>query len=88
MQLGRPLALDTPIPPDLPSSTYALFGPDWTLDIPEAYGVRDRNDDESLDRVEKAFEGYIKRVEERSGRTRKGKVEGEGEGAGVAGAQT
>ncbi|KPV75004.1 uncharacterized protein RHOBADRAFT_53914 [Rhodotorula graminis WP1] len=55
--LGRPLPLDTPIPPDLPSSTYELFGPDWTLDVPEAYGVRDRNGDESLGRVESAFEG-------------------------------
>lgn len=67
-QLGRPLPLDTPIPPDLPESTYGLFGPDWTLDVPEGYGVRDRNTDETLGRVERAFEGYAERVGERWGR--------------------
>ncbi|GAA5897949.1 hypothetical protein JCM8208_003199 [Rhodotorula glutinis] len=82
--LGRPLPLDTPIPPDLPSSTYALFGPDWTLDVPEAYGVRDRNDDETLGRVERAFEGYAERVGERWGRPRARKVEGGGEGEAAA----
>ncbi|GAA5833245.1 hypothetical protein JCM9279_001466 [Rhodotorula babjevae] len=85
--LGRPLALDTPIPPDLPSSTYALFGPDWTLDIPEAYGVRDRNDDETLGRVEKAFEGYAVRVGERWGRATTEKVEAGSEEAGEGRAQ-
>ncbi|GAA5821558.1 hypothetical protein JCM3770_006823 [Rhodotorula araucariae] len=73
--LARPLALDTPIPPDLPSSMYARFGPDWTLDVPELYGVRDRNTDETLRRVEGAFRGYEGHVRERW--VGKGKVKSE-----------
>ncbi|BGP48643.1 hypothetical protein JCM10450v2_004519 [Rhodotorula kratochvilovae] len=73
--LARPLPLDTPIPPDLPSAAYAAFGPDWTLDVPSLYGVRDRNTEATLGRVERAFEGYEGKVRER--------WEGKGKGKGT-----
>ncbi|BGP16681.1 hypothetical protein JCM10213_000402 [Rhodosporidiobolus nylandii] len=57
--LSRPLSLSTPIPASLSSAQYALFAPDFTLDVPASFGMRDRNTEETLARVESAFGEYV-----------------------------
>ncbi|GAA5878232.1 hypothetical protein JCM1840_004043 [Sporobolomyces johnsonii] len=64
--LDRPLPLSSPIPPDgLSTFQYASFAPSFTLDVPAIDGVRDRNTDETLEKVEKAFEEYAGRLREK-----------------------
>ncbi|GAA5984140.1 hypothetical protein JCM10908_006065 [Rhodotorula pacifica] len=59
--LGRPLDLDAPIPADLPTTTYEEFAPSFTLDVPAGH-ISDRNTEETLSRVEAAFETYAARL--------------------------
>ncbi|EMS20778.1 hypothetical protein NBRC10512_007630 [Rhodotorula toruloides] len=62
--LGRPLPLDSPIPSDLDPEQYAHFAPDFALDVPEG-NMRDQNTEETLAKVEKAFEEYAGVLHER-----------------------
>ncbi|BGP55859.1 hypothetical protein JCM8202v2_003466 [Rhodotorula sphaerocarpa] len=62
--LGRPLSLDAPIPPDLPTAQYEQFAPDFTLDVPAGH-VPDRNSEETIARVEAAFATYAERLARR-----------------------
>uniref|UniRef100_A0A0K3CGL9 histone deacetylase n=1 Tax=Rhodotorula toruloides TaxID=5286 RepID=A0A0K3CGL9_RHOTO len=62
--LGRPLPLDSPIPSDLDAEFYAHFAPDFALDVPEG-NMRDQNTEETLSKVEKAFEEYAGVLHER-----------------------
>lgn len=64
LQLGRPLSLDAPIPPDLPTAQYEQFAPDFTLDVPAGH-VPDRNSEETIARVEAAFATYAERLARR-----------------------
>jgi hypothetical protein len=61
-QLGNPLDLSTCIPADLPERMYEKFKPGFTLDVREG-NRRDMNTEESLARVESAFEGYLGALE-------------------------
>ncbi|GAA5902591.1 hypothetical protein JCM6882_009325 [Rhodosporidiobolus microsporus] len=65
--LNRPLPLTAPIPSSLPPEAYRLFAPSFTLDVPgsESAGVRDKNTEESLRRVEEAFQGYAEGLRRR-----------------------
>ncbi|BGP32533.1 hypothetical protein JCM10296v2_004314 [Rhodotorula toruloides] len=62
--LGRPLPLGSLLPSDLDAEVYAHFAPDFALDVPEG-NMRDQNTEETLSKVEKAFEEYAGVLHER-----------------------
>ncbi|BGP25074.1 hypothetical protein JCM10295v2_003994 [Rhodotorula toruloides] len=70
--LDRPLLLDSPIPSDLDAEQYAHFAPDFALDVPEGH-MREHNTEETLAKVENAFEGYAEVLHQRWAKKREAK---------------
>ncbi|GAA5820687.1 hypothetical protein JCM11251_003112 [Rhodosporidiobolus azoricus] len=68
--LERPLLLDSLIPSSLPPEEFALFAPSFSLDVPSFDSMRDKNTEQTLGRVEEAFEGYVAGLSERYGRSK------------------
>ncbi|GAA5865763.1 hypothetical protein JCM8547_002770 [Rhodosporidiobolus lusitaniae] len=65
--LNRPLPLSTSLPASLSPATFSALSASsgLELDVPASFGVRDRNTDETLRRVEEAFARYAEGLRER-----------------------
>ncbi|GAA6023577.1 hypothetical protein JCM11491_005350 [Sporobolomyces phaffii] len=55
------------IPSSLAPEEYEQFSPSFTLDVEASETIRDKNNDLTLSRVETAFEGYCRHLNERWG---------------------
>ncbi|GAA6061488.1 hypothetical protein JCM10212_002567 [Sporobolomyces blumeae] len=85
--LGRPLPLESSIPASLSTDHYGQFAPSFTLDVPRIEGMRDRNDELTLSRVEAKFAEYVEHLRSRWNRPKQvsaDRMDGEGLEAGQA----